>query len=154
MSLSYREYFTAEDYQHWKGDWELVEGVAYAMTPSPTVSHQRVGSKITQELGKRLETCKQCDVLYEIDWTISTDTIVRPDVLVICYEPEEKITKAPELIFEVISRPTARRDEQQKFELYQREAVPYYVMVYPDQKNSKSLWVGRRAISQDWRFHQ
>lgn len=137
MPLTYREYYTTEDYQHWKGDWELVEGVAYAMVPSLTVSHQRVGLKITQELSKKLDACKQCEVLYEIDWTISTDTVVRPDVLVICYKPEEKITKAPELIFEVISPSTARRDEQQKFELYQREAVPYYVLVYPDQKTAR-----------------
>jgi len=137
MPLAYREHYTAEDYQRWKGDWELVEGVAYAMAPSPTVSHQRVGFEITRQMGERLESCKQCEVLYEIDWNISTDTIVRPDVLVICYEPEEKITKAPELIFEVISPSTARRDEQLKFELYQREGVPYYVLAYPEQKTAR-----------------
>ena len=107
------------------------------MTPSPTVSNERVGAKITQQLGERLKVCKQCEVLYEIDWYISNDTVVRPDVLVICYEPEEKITKAPELIFEVISPSTARRDEQLKFELYQREGVPYYVLVYPEQKTAR-----------------
>jgi len=137
MPLAYREHYTAKDYQHWKGDWELVEGVAYATAPSPTVSHQRVGAKLTRQLGERLEACKQCEALYEIDWNISTDTIVRPDVLVICYTPEEKITKAPELIFEVISPSTARRDEQLKFELYQREGVPYYVLVYPEQKTAR-----------------
>lgn len=137
MPLAYREHYTADDYQHWKGDWELVEGVAYAMAPSPTVSHQRVGAKITRQLGEGLEACQQCEALYEIDWNISTDTIVRPDVLVICYQPEEQITKAPELIFEVISPSTARRDEQLKFELYQREGVQYYVLVYPQQKTAR-----------------
>ena len=137
MPPVYTELYTVEDYQHWKGEWELVEGVAYAMTPSPTVSHQRIGAKITQQLGEKLKVCAQCEVLYAIDWYISNDTVVRPDVLVICYEPEEKITKAPELIFEVISPSTARRDEQLKFELYQREGVPYYVLVYPEQKTAR-----------------
>jgi len=58
-------------------------------------------------LGERLEAYKQCEALYGVDWSISTDTIVRSDVLVICCEPEEKITKAPELIFAVISPSTA-----------------------------------------------
>lgn len=60
-------------------------------------------------LSERLEACKQCEALYEIDWSISADTVVRPDVLVIRYEPEEQVTKAPELIFAVISPSTARR---------------------------------------------
>lgn len=137
MPLAYTEHYTVENYQHWKGDWELVEGVAFAMAPSPSITHQRAGFKITQQLGEKLEACKSCEALYEIDWNISNDTIVRPDVLVICYEPEEKITKAPELIFEVISPATARRDEQLKFELYQREGVPYYVLVYPEQKTAR-----------------
>lgn len=59
MPPAYREHYTAEDYRQWKGDWELIEGVAYAMAPSPTVSHQRVGFKNAQQLGERLETCKQ-----------------------------------------------------------------------------------------------
>ncbi len=137
MPLTYHEHYTVEDYQQWQGDWELVQGVAYAMTPSPAVSHQRVGASITRQLGERLDACEQCEVLYEIDWYISADTVVRPDVLVICYEPEEKITKAPELIFEVISPSTARRDEQLKFELYQREGVRHYVLVYPEQKTAR-----------------
>ncbi len=57
--------------------------------------------------------------------------------MVICYEPESKLTKAPELIFEVISKSTAKRDEILKYDLYQNESVKYYILVYPDNKKAK-----------------
>ncbi|RLA82720.1 MAG: Uma2 family endonuclease, partial [Epsilonproteobacteria bacterium] len=30
-NLAYQEYYTKDDYAHWEGDWEIVDGVAYAM---------------------------------------------------------------------------------------------------------------------------
>ncbi|WP_413925962.1 Uma2 family endonuclease [Candidatus Accumulibacter phosphatis] len=55
------------------------------------------------------------------------DSVVRPDVLVICYQPEsERLTRAPDLIFEVISPKTTRRDEVVKFDLYRTEGVSHY----------------------------
>ncbi len=27
------EYYTYDDYKEWDGDWELIDGVAYAMAP-------------------------------------------------------------------------------------------------------------------------
>ena len=45
----------------------------------------------------------------------------------------------PDLVFEVISPKTARVDEVNKFELYQREGVAFYVVVYPAAKKAK-VW--------------
>ena len=60
------------------------------------------------------------------------------DVLVICYQPEgERLTRAPSLIFEVISPKTARRDEIIKFDLYRTEGVMHYVLIYPGSKKAK-----------------
>ena len=42
------------------------------------------------------------------------------------------ITKTPEVIFEVLSPSTARRDEGLKFNMYKEEGVKYYTLVYPD----------------------
>ena len=36
------EYYTYDDYIHWEGDWELIDGIAYAMAPSPLKSHQNL----------------------------------------------------------------------------------------------------------------
>ena len=134
---AYSEKYTRQDYQRWDGDWELIEGSAYAMSPSPGYTHQYINGKIYRLLDEQLETCTQCHAVIETDVELSQDTVVRPDSMVICYEPEERLTRAPELVFEVISPTTARRDELLKFELYQTEGVKYYVLAYPDSRKAK-----------------
>jgi len=134
------ERYTAADYRRWEGDWELIDGVAYAMAPSPVVVHQDVSMRISLALGEALKDCPHCRALYEIDVQFSDDTVVRPDVLVICHEPEgDWITRAPELVFEIISPKTARRDEVTKFQLYRDEGIAWYVIVYPDARKAK-VW--------------
>jgi hypothetical protein len=32
--LPYYTYYTYEDYLHWEGRWELIDGIPYAMTPA------------------------------------------------------------------------------------------------------------------------
>jgi len=134
---AYTEYYTVEDYKHWHDEWELIYGVPYAMAPSPMVTHQSISGKIFLELNRSLEKCPKCQALFEIDWEISSDTVVKPDMLVICYEPDEKLTKKPEIIFEIASPSTVRRDETLKFELYQQEGVAFYIIVYPDNQVAK-----------------
>lgn len=136
-ALNYKEHYTKADYALWEGDWELIEGTAYAMAPSPTVTHQSVASNIVFELKKQTDECRKCLTLSEIDYEVSEDTIVRPDVLLICKPIDETVDKTPEIIFEVLSASTARRDETAKFELYQREGVRYYIIVNADQKVAK-----------------
>ncbi len=107
------------------------------MAPSPMVTHQSINGKIFVELNRSLDDCPQCQALFEIDWDVTSDTVVKPDTLVICYEPDEKLTQKPDLIFEIISPSTAKRDEVLKFDLYQQEGVGYYVIVYPDKQIAK-----------------
>ncbi|CAA6821110.1 MAG: Unknown protein [uncultured Sulfurovum sp.] len=137
LAEKYIELYTIEDYQHWEGEWELIYGSPYAMAPSPMVTHQNINGKIFLELNKAFDDCPDCQALFEIDWEVSSDTVVKPDTLVICYEPDEKITKKPELIFEIASKSTVKRDETLKFELYQQEGVEFYVIVYPDKQVAK-----------------
>lgn len=137
-SAAETERYTVEDYRRWEGDWELIHGAPCAMAPSPAFEHQRIGAAILQQLGEALDDCPHCQALYEIDVQFSEDTVVRPDVLAICYEPEgDWLTRAPELIFEVVSKQSSRRDEVTKFELCQGEGVTHYVLVYPDLKKAK-----------------
>jgi len=137
LARKYEDYYTVEDYQYWKGDWELIYGFPYAMAPSPMVTHQNINMKIARQIDEKLDNCPKCQPLFEIDWEVSSDTVVKPDLLVICYEPDEKITKRPELIFEIVSKSTIKRDETLKFELYQHEGVKYYTIVYPKKNIAK-----------------
>lgn len=141
MALAYQEHYTLDDYQKWEGNWELIEDMPYAMSPSPTVTHQTVSfniaSSIKESLSNKKNHCDDCCVLIKTDWQISNNTVARPDVMAVCQPIDEKVVIVPELIIEVISISSTRRDEHMKFELYQKEGVSYYILVYPDQQLAK-----------------
>ena len=128
------EYYTIKDYELWEGDWELIKGKPYAMAPAPFNKHQWILMKLGYLLNAKFKNCKKCFVLGEAEYRISKDTILRPDVSIIC-EPLGKYIKNPPLIiFEIISSSTKLRDEITKKEIYKLQKVPFYVLVYPDSK--------------------
>jgi len=132
------EYYTYDDYKEWEGEWELIEGIPLAMAPAPMRKHQSLASEIIYNLREQLEACMQCEVLGEIDYKVSDDTILKPDIVLTCGETNESyLTKAPEIIVEIISKSTAKRDEKYKFEIYEKEKVNYYILVYPDDLRAK-----------------
>jgi len=133
-NLAYTEHYTVADFEQWIGDWELVQGHPLAMTPSPSPRHQIISGKLFRQLDAELDDCPQCHALIETDLYVSQDTVVRPDIMVICHEPGPRVTQAPVIIFEVVSRQTARRDEIFKYHLYAEEGVRFYGLVYPDLK--------------------
>ena len=126
-------HYTYDDYKLWEGDWELYDGIAVAMSPAPMRKHQSLASEIIYNLRDQLDDCQMCEVLGEVDYKISDDTILRSDVVLTCGETNESyLTKAPEIIVEIISKSTAKRDEKYKFDIYENEKVKYYIIVYPD----------------------
>ncbi len=140
LAKKYPPSYTYEDYKLWEGDWELIEGVPYAMAPSPFGKHQRVAFEFARQLGEQLEHCPdRCFVYPELDWIVSEDTVVRPDIMVVCKEIEEYLRETPELVVEVVSPSTAQKDEKLKYELYEREGVKTYVLVYPDLKKVRAF---------------
>lgn len=137
MSLAYLEHYSVRDYEKWSGDWELIGGAPYAMSPSPSIPHQRLEKQLIVLLDEQLRSCKDCEVLNELDWYCSDDTVVRPDLLIACNIEGEKLTLTPEVIIEIVSPRSARRDELIKFELYQKEGVKFYILIYPDIQKAK-----------------
>jgi Uma2 family endonuclease len=135
-------HYTYEDYVQWEGHWELIGGIPYAMAPTPVKKHQWVSSKIIVQLGELLKDCGQCEVLLPVDWPITEDTVVQPDVLVVCGEEMEgpRIESPPVLIFEVLSPSTSHKDRVIKYRLYQEAGVKYYCIVDPD-ANSATVFV-------------
>lgn len=132
-AIDYIPHYTYDDYAQWEGDWELYEGVPVAMSPAPMVSHQAIAYAFARALGNSTETCDDCLVLGEADYRLSDDTVFRPDVVLICNEPHDAyITKAPEIIIEVVSPSTQKREEEYKRLRYEAASVQYYLLVYPD----------------------
>jgi len=131
--------YTYEEYLKWEDNWELIYGVAYAMSPAPMIKHQNISAKIARYLGEAVENCKKCQSLLPVDWKISNETIVQPDNSVICHTPKNEayITKAPKIIFEILSKSTAKKDKGLKYDLYEREGVTYYIIVDPKESIAK-----------------
>jgi hypothetical protein len=49
---------------------------------------------------EQLETCSErCSVYFELDWIVNEDTVVRPDVVVVCGRIKDYIKSFPEVIF-------------------------------------------------------
>ncbi len=80
--------------------------------------------------------CKQCKVYLPLDYKIAEDTIVQPDLLVVC----QKITKPfldfpPVLVAEILSPFTTPRDKNTKFSLYGHQGVLYYLITDTNKKS-------------------
>ncbi|MEO0413562.1 MAG: Uma2 family endonuclease [Verrucomicrobiota bacterium] len=130
--------YTIEDYLQWEGDWELWDGRPVAMSPAPFRPHAKVGARLLKLIGNQLDLhdeCDECEVLYEMDWHVSEDTVVRPDIVICCDQEDQTwLTKAPELIIEILSPSTRKLDLTAKKELYSREGVPLYFIADPENR--------------------
>jgi Uma2 family endonuclease len=131
-------HYTYKDYELWEGDWEIIRGIPYAMSPAPNWKHQNFGGSFVHKLRSALETNNtkcNCIVLYECDWIISDDTVVRPDVMVTCEPIEGNYpTKPPVLILEILSSSSILKDRNTKFNLYQAYGVKYYLIADIERK--------------------
>ncbi len=137
--------FTYKDYLSWTDDrerWELINGVAYDMSPAPTRWHQDITGSLFALLKNYLKD-KDCRV-YIAPFDIrlpggfktdnDVDTVVQPDISVFCDESkldDRGGNGAPDLIIEILSPSTASKDLKEKFFLYERVGVKEYWVVDP-----------------------
>lgn len=126
--------YSYEDYVLWEGEWEVIDGIAYAMTPMPAPRHQRISNKLGSILDNAVEnnSC-DCTIYQPIDLLIKENTIVHPDLLIVC----KPITKQyldfpPTLVVEILSPSTRQKDLITKFDLYQHFGIKYYLIVDPE----------------------
>lgn len=131
MNTGYIPRYTYADYVNWKEDWELIDGLPHSLLPSPVIRHGKVQINAAFQVKLALQSHKDCNciVLSEIDWKINQDTVVRPDLMIVCGEPKTDFLEfPPALILEVISPASRRKDRTIKFELYREQGVRYYLM--------------------------
>jgi len=128
--------FTWQDYQTWPDSerWEIIDGVAHAMSPAPSTKHQSValnfGSLFRQMLSGK--PCKP--FVAPTDVKLSEQDVVQPDILVVCNPGQitpSHIEGAPDVVVEVLSPNTSTKDLREKKALYERAGVKEYVVVDP-----------------------
>ncbi len=144
LALRDQEHHTYADYLGWPEDvrYELIDGAAYLMAPAPTLDHQDFAGEIYFQLRQGLQG-KPCRAFIapvdvrlpkaqEADEQI--DTVVQPDVLVICDEGKldrRGVRGAPDFVVEVLSPSTASHDHVLKRLVYERAGVREYWLVHP-----------------------
>jgi len=137
--------FTYRDLRSWPDDerWEIIDGVAWNMTASPSTGHQG----ISMELSVRLHTALQnhpcrvfasaLDVFLPGDLGMKEDdvtTVVEPDIMVVCDRSqlrERGCWGPPALVVEILSPYTSAKDISVKRDLYERSGVAEYWIIDP-----------------------
>ncbi len=51
----YIPHYTVEDYLRWEGDWQLIDGVPIARTPSPFGRHEQIVANLVHEFMSSIE---------------------------------------------------------------------------------------------------
>lgn len=116
---------------------EIIDG-EHCVTPAPSTRHQRVTRRLLMALGTFLEHhplgevfCAPFDVL------LSHHDVVEPDLIYVSNERLPLLTAKnlqgpPDLVVEILSPGTKRRDLTLKRDLYRRVGVREYWLVDPD----------------------
>ncbi len=126
--------YTWQDYLTWPDDerWEVIDGEAYAMTPSPTFRHQKITGNFYVILRDKLKGKRCVPAIAPLDVYLDNFNFVQPDVMVVCDEKKikDRIYGAPDLIIEVLSPSTSLKDKREKKNLYERFGVREYIVVH------------------------
>ena len=120
---------------------ELIDGVIYDMSAPASVHQLLIGllyakllAYVTAEKGRCLPIVSPVDVQLDCD----DRTMVQPDIVVVC--DRDKVIKrciygAPDLVIEILSPSTRKKDMVIKLNKYMNAGVREYWMVDPDKRN-------------------
>lgn len=129
---------TYEDYAKTPDDerWELIDGELF-MSPSPKRAHQRSQMTLGSRMSFFVDENDLGEVYSDFDVVLSDTDTVRPDLLFVSKERLHIITAdnvhgAPDMVVEIRSESTARRDWTTKRDLYERHGVREYWLADPE----------------------
>ena len=136
---------TYQDYVKLEGDerYELLDG-ELLLVGSPNENHQIASMKIGYRMYSFVEENDLGQVFHAPYDVLFTDTdVVQPDILFVSNEREHirtpaNIQGAPDLIVEILSPSSSRRDWRDKRELYATHGVKEYWIVDP---TNRIAWV-------------
>ena len=138
--------FTYADYKAWElkpGErFELIDGIAYCLA-APNTEHQGISMVLSAKLFNYFEG-KPCrpfaapfDVRLFYEENESDDTVVQPDLVVVC-DPDklgkEGCRGAPDLVIEILSPSNTTIEMHRKLNLYRNAGVREYWVIDPDEK--------------------
>jgi Uma2 family endonuclease len=132
---------TYDDFVHFPDDGkrhELIDGEHY-VTPSPNTKHQRISGTLYGLIWNWLESHPTGQVFHApYDVVFSEFDVVEPDLIYLSKERAAQVLTplhargVPELVVEIASKGTRKRDETIKRRLYERVGVDEYWIVDPE----------------------
>ena len=124
---------------------ELIDG-EHLVTPSPNTWHQQVSRELFRMLDAYVERHRLGEVLYApFDIKLSLFTVLVPDLVFFTAERFARVVNAkhavaaPDLVVEILSPGTRRRDKGRKRAIYDREGVREYWIVDPEARSITAL---------------
>jgi Uma2 family endonuclease len=134
VKLTYADYvlFPDDGKRH-----EIIDGVHH-VSASSNLYHQRVSRRIQFQLYRQVEETGRGEVFDAPTDVVLTDVdVVVPDLMVVMNERssilgDKYVGGAPDLVVEILSSGSDRRDRVLKAKLYAREGVPEYWIVDPE----------------------
>ena len=137
--------YTYREYKTWPDDerWELIDGVAYDMSPAPRRLHQTLLGAIFTQLSLFFSGNPCWPHIAPVDVFLSdpgeepddTKNVVQPDAFVVCDQnklTDSGVVGAPDFIIEILSPSTAMKDQTEKRKLYEAKGVREYWILNPD----------------------
>lgn len=131
---------------------ELIDGKEY-ITTSPATVHQRILRRLAFDMEAWLRAHPAGEMFFApFDVVLSDFDVVVPDLIYVSPETAASIDErglfaAPDLVVEILSPSTRRRDDGIKRRLYERVAVKEYWLLDPAARTAKVF------RSEDGRFH-
>ena len=128
------------------------------MSPSPSLSHQRILARLFKALDAWVEQHRLGEtVLAPIDMVLTTSRVTQPDVVFISNEQlgimKERIMGAADLVAEIISHGSRRRDRIDKRDLYEQHGVREYWIIDPEAKTVEVLHLEKGTYRLVGRWH-
>ncbi len=145
MSLPKEERdYTYVDYLSWPKDErvEIINGTPY-LQAAPSRIHQEILSEMHRQIANYLidKNCKVYPapfaVILDMEEKGDIKNVVEPDITIVC--DEEKLDDrgckgSPDMVVEITSPSTARRDKIEKFNLYEEAGIQEYWIIEPEEK--------------------
>src|SRR5712692_4527571 len=116
---------------------ELLDGED-TMSPAPSLDHQRLLLRLAKLVERLIPNGEV--FIAPVDVVLDELNVPQPDLVWVaegslCQSVDNKYLKgAPDLIVEIFSPGTVRRDKKDKFRLYEKFGVREYWMIDPDEK--------------------
>jgi Uma2 family endonuclease len=140
---TYERYYALDDDQR----YEVIDG-ELLVVPGPGTVHQRIVGELFFRFATHVRAHGAGIVFFSpLDVVLDDRNVVQPDVLFIRKDAPEiidprAIRGAPDLVVEIVSPSSRRRDRKVKAELYARARVPEYWIVDPAERSIEVLSLG------------